>query len=361
VNHRLPRINWEAHDLDKNSPDDQLIANILQHQDEHPDETIVLYTHDIGPRLTAARLSITAKPIPDEDKLAPEQDETEKENERLKRELHELKTAAPQLTLRINDALDNVSITTLTPQPDPIDENSINAQADTARDKLPTYDLTEIQVAQEDTAFSRGTNGELVLDLDRIAGIDHNLTPPSEYTRYEREREAYRNAYAEFLRNRYTTQLTHARTLQLEIALHNDGGARADDMDISVEVPQHVTIDLVPAGVPRAPSPPQQPRSHAEMFTESVRKMADFPRTDFHNHFISNINPFFSGPKIEGADLTWRLRSLKHGFHYDLGTIYVILPEKIMPFTLTYSIHASNAVTPFVKEVLIKPIIATKK
>ena len=134
---RANRIEFADYGLDSASADDALIASILAYRVEHPDEVIVLYTHDVGPRLTAQRLGIRALAIPDEELLPPEKDAIEQENERLRKELHEFKAASPQLYVTINESTDVVVASTMEGAPESLDDAAVQRQAAAAQDKLP--------------------------------------------------------------------------------------------------------------------------------------------------------------------------------------------------------------------------------
>ena len=345
VDQRPASIDLAAHELDPESLDDQLIAKALAHQQAHSSETVILYTHDVGPRLTAQRLGINARELPVDDKLPPQKDETEVENDRLKRELHDLRTAAPQLHLTINDNDDStVPITTLNPPPTLPSDDAITAQANAARDDLPTY--PRAPAPSPVIAF----RGQHPIDLSHLVTYP-DAVMPGEHTRYDQERNAYADQYANYLRANHEALNIRARAIALTIAVHNDGGKPASDITIALDFPAHLTVAKHPPHLAAPPHEPRRPRTHQDTINDSLFRG---PAIDYEMFRPPNLNPAQKGPWIEDATITWWVLALNHDFTREFDPIYTTLPD-MTPFSVTYRIHAANSVTPFTRTIVIKP------
>jgi len=358
VDNRGPQLDFDQFELDANSLDDLLIASVLEYRAEHPNETIVLYTHDVGPRLTAQRLGIDARPIPADDLLPPQKDDAERENERLKRELHELRAAAPQLSVTMNGETEVVTVTTLVAGVADLSDDDVNEQAAAARAKLPAFERTA--EAALHPGFER-INGKLVLDLDRTPSeIDYDAIAAGEYDRYERACVRYEKEYAAYLRERRDVLEARSRTIAIQLDLHNSGGRPGDDIRVELEFPSHIVVELEPPVAPVSePVKPPPPRTIRESIAQSVSAFAGVqpfaPRFDP----LSRIDLFSSGPTLDGNVVSWWFKSLNHGFVNPLGKLYLMCRDPLRPFDVSCSIHAANAVKPFTATIVIKPIIRT--
>ena len=356
VDNRAPRLHLDEYELDAQSPDDLLIGCVLEHRLEHPNEIVVLYTHDVGPRLTAQRLGIDARPIPAEDMLPPQKDDAERESERLKRQLHDLQAAAPQLSLTINGEEDLATATALNAEIG-LTDHDISSKAAAERAKLPIFE--RIAEAAPTSSFKR-INGKLMLDLNSISEVDVNLIASGEYDRYQRACDRYENEYVDYLRAWRDTAEVRSRTIAIDAQLHNIGGKPGEDISVELVFPTGITVSLEPPVVgvshPRKPTPPRtQQEVFAETLSGAARSQA-FPRP-FDP--IRDITPFSSGPTVEDNVVSWWFQSLKHGFVKPLGKLYLTFERAIRPFRATYSIHAANAVTPFSATIVIKPMPGT--
>lgn len=341
------------HGLRRDRNDDFLIATILHYQQQHPDEHLMLITNDTGPRLTAKHHSLHAQALDEQHLLAPTPDPVAEENKRLKQQLHELVSASPELQLALNGVTKEITPQLLTLPPVPLDEDVINATAVAARARLPTFEPTN---DPEPESTMRRVNGKLVLDLSKHQHIEWNPNRISshEYTRYAAACATYEDDYRQYVRAHHETQHVRARTIKIDATLHNKGGKPAEDIDIRITFPQHVTISTNP---PRTAGPPQQPmppRSTGELLGESVQRGL---RLDtYAPNFMPNINPAKRGPWIDGQTISWWVRTLNHGFERGLDTVYLTIDGKLQPFGASIAIHAANSVKPFTQTLLIKPI-----
>jgi hypothetical protein len=353
LEHRSPNVDWTAWELDASKPDDALVGAVAAYHAAHSDEDVVFVTHDVGPRLTARRLGLRARELPETEKLPPAKDETEQENERLRKELHEIRTAAPKLVVTIDGADGVVSVPTIAIPPSTPSPEELSAEAASAGDALPSYPDTASEGYQPDV-LGANSRGLPVLDLDALVGsADLKAIPPRELARYERDRESYVSEYREYLLRAHDVKSSLARTVPLQLAILNEGGAPADDIHVEIELPDHVVLAELPPQMPAPPPPPTLPRSQWDEirggFTAGIPNFDAYLPPPF-----PMIHQQISGPDLEGPTARWWVRSLKHGFERPLGILYVTCSPELQPFELTYSIHAANAVRPFVGKLVVK-------
>jgi len=349
VDDTAPLIDFAAYELDPQKNDDQLLAKVLSAQ-QTPVDRIILYTRDTTPRIAAKRLGITAKTLPQHDELPPQKDEIEKENDRLKQELHELKAAAPQLGICINhDPASKLTATTLAPPPEPVDDAVLDTQARAARNQLPTFTRS--------TRIDRLTNVPGAMKVFAMPGItDLNEIPQTEHERYQRDLQTYEQTYRQHLLRMHEVSELRARTITLAITLENTGGKPAEDIDITITLPEHVSITDYAPVAPGPPSAPRPPQTNATLQHERMLQLTLTPNLPSYDFRMPNLNPTVRGPKITDHSITWWLRNLRHTYEYDLGTFYLTLPLPLRPFSVTYDLHATNAPKPFTGAMLITPI-----
>jgi len=289
---------------------------VIQYQIEHPGEEIVLYTHDVGPRLTSRRLGLTARELPEADRLPPQKDDTERENERLRRELHQLQAAAPILHITLNGRADVIDVQPIGRVPTSLTDQEVDAMASAARAQLPTIRREEWP---EPESIARRINGKLAIDLGKRVAVIPNAIYSSEYDRYERECAQYEHEYRKYLLDRYEAEEVCSRIVAIAIELHNTGGKPAEDINVTVTLPNDVQVDEYPRGFHSPPPAPVAPRTQQDIFAESMQhalKIDGFtPSFDAFQH----LNASTRGPSFDGQTVSWWVRALKHGFLSELG------------------------------------------
>ena len=329
--------------------DEVLIATILHYQESRPDENVILFSNDTGARLTARHHRITANELNEEYMQPTARDPLEQENKRLRQQLLELTSASPQLHLTLNNDQQTTRPQPLNPEPSPLDDTNIAKVAADARNKLPKF--TPSNEPEPTSGFHR-INGRLAIDLSQHSLFNPEAISKAEYNRYEADCATYEAEYRKYLREHHETQLVRARTIKLDVTLHNTGGKPADDITIEITFPDQLTIEThAPAsgGPPRKPTPP---RSTAGLLAESLQRGYGM---DNYVPNLPDFSPAQRGPWIEEHKISWWVRSLKHGFQRDLDSIYLTSNGKCQPFEAAVTIHAANSVKAAMARILIKP------
>jgi hypothetical protein len=91
------RVDWDSlNDLDPESPDARVVAQILHVRGVPPDRRL-LFTHDINPIAMASRHGLKTRKLPDDWLLEPEPSPNERELTRARARVRELEATAPDL------------------------------------------------------------------------------------------------------------------------------------------------------------------------------------------------------------------------------------------------------------------------
>lgn len=86
-----------------NERDDQLVGIAAKFSKDHPENTVFILTHDIGPMASAKMVGVKFNKIPDEWLLAPETSESDKKIGQLQAELTRLKKTEPNIEIRFEN------------------------------------------------------------------------------------------------------------------------------------------------------------------------------------------------------------------------------------------------------------------
>jgi hypothetical protein len=329
--------------------DDVLVATILYYQATRPNEHITLITNDTGPRLSAKHHGINAQPLLDDHLLPRTPDPIEQENQRLKQQLQDLQSAAPQLQVTLNGEAKMLNVVPLATAPAALDDEEINTKAAAARQELPWF--TPSGDPEPESNFRR-VNGKLVFDLKRQVTWNPNSISSVEYTRYDADCATYKEDYRNYLREQHQTQVRRAQTFKLAVILHNDGGKPAEDIRITLTFPKHVEITTHASSSGGPPPKPTPPRSGAEMMNETIQR--GFGIDSYTPNFMPDINPAQRGPWIKENTAEWWIRTLQHGFEWEIETIYIKLDAEQRPFEITATIHAANVVKAVTQRIVVK-------
>lgn len=90
--------------LDYSTADDKLVGTVHKYQHDHPDRPVVFLSHDTGPLMTAKRLGVPFKQVPDDWILPPETDEDQKQIKALQEQLKQREGQQPDCQIEFVDA-----------------------------------------------------------------------------------------------------------------------------------------------------------------------------------------------------------------------------------------------------------------
>ena len=110
ITNRPNKNTFKNNQLSRKDQDDNLIASIIEFSEANHNQTVLLVTHDTGPRLKAKSLNINCFKLSEYYLLSEEMDESERQLKVLQKENLELKNRLPKLQLLFKDLAKNVEI-----------------------------------------------------------------------------------------------------------------------------------------------------------------------------------------------------------------------------------------------------------
>jgi hypothetical protein len=360
-----PQVDWRALGLDRDSNDDVLVASALDFQRVHGDVRVVLITQDSYPRLQARRLGLDVVALPDELRLPPEEDQLERENRELRRELQRMQAVRPVLNLRFAHGVGKTFRATIR-ELRPLTDNQLAKKLKEVEIRHPPAQAFTAGVSADPTTGTETDAAELVRSQlqTTLAAMRAFQDGPSanELARYERERTEYLAEYVEYLSEARAYERDRARRFVLDLELVNTGSTPALDIDVRLHVPDGVEVaesdELEP---PEEPEPPTPPRTTMELLRDSMSSTLNF--ASLH----PPVSPMFDAGRAIGPtpnvsplriretnsyDIQLHVRAVKHTLSVGLPPIHIVVPDgaEIVPFQVTYSLHAANLVEPVTGE-----------
>ncbi len=330
-----PVIDWTTYDLDKDIPDDRIVASALSHEPTR--NRVVIITDDFLLQSKAKDLDLEYYVPPDQLRLPHTKTPHEKKTEEKLRRLQEIEQAVPQLSLAFitNEAHEDHKKFTL-------------------RKPLPDQDLDreidEKRKALEYSAPSVKVRGDLGIAGKFFPNPMQKLFEPSqdEIARYHKELEDYlQKDFRDYLERTRHHAHWQARTIQLEFSMVNGGACTADDIDIFLHFRDGLELaegSNTPAQS-EPPKPPSRPRGPLDM-----KGLTIAPSISSIASSLSHLTgrhppeaPQMRGPYIEpGESYTVRywLRRLKQGMEYELGPLWVTFPsvDSAFGFDIDYAL-----------------------
>lgn len=353
---REPLINFEENQLSHLVQDDQLIASILNHREENPEQEIILITSDEGLNLLAKsrRLNISTLLLADEYKLPTEPDPEQLKINELENEVRKLRQKTPKLSLLFENGDQHKHIT-LPPQinPDLIEIIRIIEEIKLQYPKLPVKPIDHgnrnIQTV--------GTLSKLFVDVATTAAFASEvMNNPTEedIELFNAELEKFYKAYDHYLHQKVRNQNLVARSIILGFQVANLGTAPGEDIDVILKFPGTVRlfVDDSYLNAPKPPKAPIKPRSQLEkMQTVSETILDGFrtfenPRADLLNTAWSNSNvsEFQIHRMDEGYEVSFYVDKIKH-HNFELSdSLYLLFNayEDATSFQLPYEIICAD-------------------
>jgi hypothetical protein len=323
----LPPDFFAEHHLDRDTPDDHLVATALDLQDEYADAQVVIVTDDTGPRLSAAQHDVETKRPPDDWRLPSARSEEEKELRKLQQENERLKNRVPDLRLAFADG-ETFSKFTVS-EPDVRNDEEIEEEVERVKEEYP-----EKQGPQK--------GGEIG------AFFEFAIPPEDEYERYNDTLPEFYSDYRQYLNNLRQYKQLAGRTLELELVLVNDGTAPAEDIDVDMHFPDGFLLGdrSDKPTEPEEPNPPRSPQSLGSRFGQ-IASLSARPQLDPSNIPSPPEPSNVSTPTIRESnsyEVQVHVRKVKHHMQVGLDSLYVIFPsyDEVSSFEFDYWISAAN-------------------
>lgn len=366
-------VDFEAYRLQRASADDELIAAMLSHREKSPGIRLVLVSDDSGPRMTAASLGMWVVRPDEGDRLEPEQDPKVKENAELKKEIATLRHKEPRLSLALDcpglaepSGRLHVKVPSVPPEPLREWEDALRR----ANDSIPVI-LSPDDDMRAGAERNLDSGDETVeADLEpmvnsTLKGMFSQSIPREEFERYARERQGALDAFAASLRENWQRGNERQRGFFLNLLVCNDGSVPADDVDVSLHIPDGPEAERVsmseqehleqldplgePPFIPSLPRPPARPRTAVQLALSGVNTNFTMPPS-LHQPMSANITRVGGMVlrRTNSFDATEHFERIKHGYSYKLETLRLWFPLSVTPksFSITYRITAANLAVP---------------
>lgn len=242
--------------LDYSTADDKLVGTVHKYQHDHPDRTLVFLSRDTGPLMTAKRLGVPFKQVPDDWILPPETDEDQKQIKALQEQLKQREGQQPDCQIEFVDAPWTITV----PRYRALTEDQIDTLIEEVEHRHPCATVFE-------TEPPRRNPYDLV--AFQIGGKRFIPVNPSQISDYHDGYQKWIQGLRDALATIHEKVGKSSAMPWIEIGLKNTGTGPALNVDVRVEVqgkkfsifaPSN-EVEKVITAKPRLPEPPAVPKS----------------------------------------------------------------------------------------------------
>lgn len=237
---------FSSHYLSRQDQDDNVLATILEFiAKTNNGDSVLLFTNDLGPRLKAKTIGISARSVPDQYMVVNEVDEVEIKNRELQKELNEFKNRAPVVSLLFKDHSTLLThcyeATVLTK-----DEFIAKAMQKVERENPPLFFV--------DPDKDNGSS------LAAIASLMRGPFPvrKDQVDQFNESMKDYFAKYRECMAEYYDVHIFHQNMVSIKLLLANTGTAPAENIDIELHFPDGFEL-IDKEGLPEKPNLPSVP------------------------------------------------------------------------------------------------------
>ena len=335
-------VDFDKHGLNRDWPDDILIAAVLQYNLDHPEEDdATLVTQDSGPRITASQLGIRVLELPDKYKLMDEPNPLEAKNRDLLQTISLLQNALPKLAVNFSGSEEPKQYETFSLKHQPgLVEEEIKQKIEELRSEYPE---------QHPPDLSPTASPLLSQLLTQLPDHRYNSIPPEEYERYNVAVKEYLKKYERYMRDKWEQRTAMLRTIQFSIEIRNMGTAPAEDVDVLFHFPDGIILfleDDIPS-VPQEPHPPQKPRKSIQIMTEHIGRI---PHFDPGRPAVSDFKmpTSFRIERTQSYDVLDHFSRIKHGDYVETPMLFLMFGsyEGASSFECEYTIRPANMPSP---------------
>jgi hypothetical protein len=362
-----------AHSFNAQWSDDLLVASAVAYQAAHPDAVVALVSDDGYPRTRAGGAGLRVVALGEEWRLEGEESTEDRELRETRRELQRLQSMRPRLDVllgtRPDDAAEMMSVTirTLAPLTDAELREALAAEearfvpAAVLREReeakqRPVPSQEPPQGAREPSAKLPGVDvGRLAAEFERYRGT----IGESEYRRYEDERTHYLGQYAKYLARLRDHERRQARRFTVDVLVRNTGTAPADDLTITLHVPDPLLVfDEGLGRAPQRPKPPTPPQRSLDLLARSAFDITPTPTPRvLYPPAMPDFGALARGPanvsgleirKANSHDVECRIKRVKQHSAESLPTMWLSFPERatVAPFAIPYRLVAASLPDP---------------
>jgi len=322
----MPQIDFDEFGLNREWNDDIMIASVLQHQTDNPDERIVLVSNDTTARIKCRELGIETTTLPEKYQLPEQVDETEGEIRKLKRQIQRLENAMPKLAVYFAGTESASGRFGLRKAIEPnLDE--IEQIVGTATETVQEYETSVLSSLPSETKLSSFATPNTA-EIDRFK--KHCVSYPDWMKQFELKKIEFENRCR--------------RAFRFTLEICNFGSAPASDIDVHIHFPDGFEL-LEEDDLPESPGKPGLPRKPQSEFEKRVgnfqlpHHLGQMNFDHLNTHFDT-----FKLKKTNSYDLTDHFRSIKHGTSTELNELVLIFDsaETTKSFQCEYEITVGN-------------------
>lgn len=286
---------YSKYHLCSTDADDGALLNALHYVADQPDARVYIIAHDFGFQTKGWRFSSIQVIDPPVDwKLAPEKDSVEEELQKLQQQLAE-RTPILEVTFGNDKTFEEFRLSSLPPSgKSVVDQVMRNV-------RLAAPKLGERAKLQQ------------LIDNASINVEKFNEAIDRYYERYEKILPVFLERAQQ-----------RARTIKLELVLHNTGKAPAKDVKVSITVPKNLILLNELPDVPRLPKAPVR---------DDYRPFGSISRPGILDPFISKqqqVDLFGKDTgEIVGNTINFELGKAQHNGRYQLPAFYVEFQNRL--------------------------------
>lgn len=330
-----PALDFEYHQLDKETADDRLIAHAIELQQDGI-TSLSIVAADTGVRLKALARKLDVIFWADNDyKLKEEEDQEQKRIRELEREIQKRDNKAPLLRLLYEDGAQHIEHVLV--QRSQRDFDEIMGRL---RHRYQLLDITPVRRQAPPTGNSlidrinRATEATRYIQEVSVVGMHAGRQ------RYNSELPRFFERYEEYLSNLYYFQ---SHVIRLDLVLANNGTCVADDVYIKLTFPKGLDV-RDEFDVPVEPDSPEPPKPG-----ENPWSTIGYGHLLSRNLFLPAVprsEPNVKGPRIDTVSgvASYQVRKAKHNVPVTLDPIYVVYEDiaTVENFGVEYALHADN-------------------
>jgi rRNA-processing protein FCF1 len=331
----LEGFDMAARQLDPSSQDDCILAAILDYQERHPHERVLLVTDDAPFAVRAHTKGVASVEVSERLRIPPQADAKVQEIRELKEKLRDVERRLPRLSLSFPDGNAHSEVAIF---PDVI-VTEADAQNYVRSQVAPQHPSDNVErwnsiATNYKLAKSRELSESVAPLMDMMSSIAQMVAMKA-----STDRDIYFDRCASFFVEWWKHTNEMRRTKELKLILTNTGTTPAEEIYIFLRVPK--SVGIFPAGgLPPAPSPPPPPGQK--------RALAIDPKSAaqvVQAHPIRYVRP------VEFPDcweLQYNLPRLNHHVTELLTGLHVRFPPHPAPrpFRIEYKIAAVNMPDP---------------
>ncbi|MCX6345657.1 MAG: PIN domain-containing protein [Armatimonadetes bacterium] len=294
-----PSLSYEQDGLDFKWNDDRLLAHVLEHMAECPDEPVMIVSHDSSVLAKAMLRGISTLDLPKELLLPVELDELEKQNQELERENQKLKNRIPKIGICFDNGKKHTNINMLASS-NLLQSAVEKRMASITEEFAPISPYSAMGITQTDMVSS------------------HN----SRLQQFFKEYETYLKENLEFWH----------RVALVQIVLRNTGNTPANDLDVILAVPDSVIAAYDSKTLPRLASKPKPPKARgmfgydSDMFASLSVNSPNVQMVrairELNDSSTSNVErPIFYTESL--IEVHYHIKRVKHNLDVPLGRLYL--------------------------------------